>query len=85
LVSWCYTLSREAEAAKQAQVETLSCRRIAVVEAQRSRAARVNTLAWDGRDEQGRPVPNGVYLVRVVAATEEGKIAQAVRTVRIER
>jgi flagellar hook assembly protein FlgD len=66
-------------------VETLAGRQVAVAEEQTSRAAGVNTLAWDGRDEQGRPVPNGVYLVRVVARTEEGESVQAVRTVRIVR
>jgi hypothetical protein len=83
VVRWCYTLSREAEVT--AQVETLAGRRIAVAEEQTSRAAGVNTLAWDGRDEQGRPVPNGIYLLRVVARTEEGESVPAVRTVRIER
>jgi flagellar hook assembly protein FlgD len=83
LVSWCYTLSREAEVT--AQVETLAGRRVAVMEEQTDRGARVNTLAWDGRDGQGQPVPNGVYLVRVVARTEEGESVQAVRTVRIVR
>ena len=24
-----------------------------------------NTIAWDGRDEIGRVLPNGVYLVRL--------------------
>jgi len=83
LVSWCYTLTREAEVT--ARVETLAGRRIAWAGEPGSRGAGVNTLTWDGRDEQGRPVPNGVYLVRVVATTEEGESVQAMRTVRVER
>jgi len=37
------------------------------------------------RGKQGRPVPNGVYLVRVAATTEEGEGVEAVRTVRVRR
>jgi flagellar hook assembly protein FlgD len=77
-----FTLTADAEATTE--VRTFSgqvVRLVATVQATRG----LNTLAWDGRDEQGRPVPNGVYLVRVVAVTEEGEMAQAVRTVRIVR
>ena len=30
----------------------------------RRRQARTPRLQWDGRDRQGQPAPNGVYLVR---------------------
>jgi hypothetical protein len=36
------------------------------------------TVAWDGRDERGRSVPSGVYLVRLVSA-------DGVRTGRVTR
>ena len=34
--------------------------------------AGMNEAVWDGRDEQGRPVPPGVYLCRVTATTGRG-------------
>ncbi|HIE51328.1 MAG TPA: hypothetical protein EYP85_06180, partial [Armatimonadetes bacterium] len=40
-------------------------------------------LTWDGTDRQGRPVPSGLYLVRLLARGATGETAQAVRTVRL--
>ena len=31
-------------------------------------------LQWDGRDEHGRPVATGVYLVRVTTPEESGSL-----------
>lgn len=42
-----------------------------------------NLVLWDGRDAQGRRVPNGTYLAHVFVLTEEGRQAMACRTVRI--
>jgi len=42
-----------------------------------------NSVLWDGRDAQGRRVPNGTYLAHVFALTEEGRQMVASRTVRI--
>lgn len=33
-------------------------------------AGRVENLAWDGQDGQGKPAPNGLYLLRVNNGTE---------------
>ena len=33
------------------------------------------TIQWDGTDEQGRPVPVGVYICQIIAAVGEGKRA----------
>jgi hypothetical protein len=44
------------------------------------RAARSgqNQLVWDGRDNAGRAMPSGVYLLQVKAVADEGDSAQAV-------
>lgn len=45
----------------------------------RSLAAGRQSLLWDGRDAQGRPLPPGVYLLRLEARGEMGEAVQAVR------
>ncbi|MGI9174770.1 MAG: hypothetical protein ACR2GR_05585 [Rhodothermales bacterium] len=34
-------------------------------------------IAWDLRDEQGSPVPSGIYLVRVEAPGERAVLRKA--------
>jgi len=82
-VSIAFTLTEAAQV--QAEVVTLNGRRMVEVATPQSRAAGLNNLVWDGRDAQGRLVPNGVYLFRVVATTEAGECVQAIRTVRVAR
>jgi flagellar hook assembly protein FlgD len=43
-------------------------------------AAGTATIEWDGRDRAGRPVPAGVYLVRV--STADGAAARRVTRIR---
>lgn len=50
-----------------------------------SRADGTQSVAWDGRDEQGRPVPNGVYTVVVVGVSDTGEQVREVRTVQQRR
>lgn len=45
-----------------------------------SGAEGANTLTWDGRDQQGRPVPAGTYMIEVTAHTAEGEVARTVRS-----
>ena len=47
--------------------------------------AGTSQLVWNGRSDAGLPVPNGTYLVRVEAATDDGRYTQAVRTLAIGR
>lgn len=42
-----------------------------------------NSVLWDGRDAQGRRVPNGTYLAHVFVVTEDGRQAVASRTVKM--
>ena len=45
-------------------VHTLAGARVAVL-ADRVFAAGEHTLQWDGRDDQGRALPSGQYLLRL--------------------
>jgi flagellar hook assembly protein FlgD len=42
-------------------------------------AAGEHTLGWDGRDPEGRAVPNGLYLVRLQSGgeTRTGRLVMA--------
>ncbi len=42
-----------------------------------------NTISWDGRDNDGRPVPAGTYQVEVTASTDEGEIARVQRALTV--
>jgi len=64
-------------------VQTLSGRVIAQPEVSQMRAAGLQSLTWTATDADGRPLPAGVYLLRVVAQDEEGQQTSAVRTVEI--
>jgi hypothetical protein len=67
-------------ATTQVEVLTLTGRRIAILEAGRSRQAGTNTILWRGTDGEGRRLPLGAYLLRVQAEDEEGRKVQATRT-----
>src|SRR5262249_38264379 len=36
----------------------------------------MNVASWDGRDDQGRPVPAGFYLMQLTARTDIGEVAK---------
>jgi len=42
-------------------------------------------ISWSGRNDNGVPVPSGVYLVRVRARSAKGETAQSLSTVSIHR
>jgi flagellar hook assembly protein FlgD len=67
-------------ATTQVEVLTLTGRRIAILEAGRSRQAGSHTILWRGTDGEGRRLPVGAYLLRVQAEDEEGRKVQATRT-----
>src|SRR3712207_2266468 len=39
---------------------------------------------WDGRDDEGRPVPDGVYRMRVVRR-DEGRLIDSYKRIRVDR
>jgi hypothetical protein len=70
-------------AVTEVTITTLAGRVVSGVERDQTRAAGLHQVVWPGRDEEGRPVPPGLYLVQVTATDEEGRQVQAVRTVRM--
>jgi hypothetical protein len=62
-----YTLEHEGEV--RLSIHDASGRRVAIAD-QGRRSAGTHEARWDGRDAQGRPVPNGVYLAVLEAGGE---------------
>jgi hypothetical protein len=71
-----------AEATVSLEVTTLSGRRVRALPAQTTRAG-LTTVTWDLRDESGRRVPPGIYVVTLRAVDESGHLTQAARTVAV--
>ncbi len=44
-------------------------------------AAGATSLAWDGRDQQGRAVPAGSYVLQATAVSPNGTVTRATRTI----
>jgi flagellar hook assembly protein FlgD len=76
-----YTLTREATL--QVIVTTLTGQAVSWPEREQTRAAGLQQGAWQAVDEQGRPLPPGVYLLRVEATDDEGQQTSAIRTVTV--
>jgi len=64
-----FELSSDAETTVEIQYQGRTVRRLA---SGRAVAAGVNQFVWDGKDNQGRGMPGGSYLVNVTARTAEG-------------
>lgn len=78
-----FTLSAPAECT--VRVLNIAGRTVRVLERGEPHAAGVARIIWDGRSDSGVAVPNGMYLVRVDAAAEDGTRTQAVRTLAVAR
>jgi hypothetical protein len=50
-----------------------------------TRLAGLNTITWNGRTDEGVVVPPGTYQIQIVATSEEGEVARAVRPLLITR
>jgi hypothetical protein len=74
-----------APASVQVEIVNIAGRVIRELPAGDTTPAGVNTLSWDGCSTAGTPVPNGLYLARIVARTPDGAQAQAVVTCTVRR
>jgi len=74
---------------KEAQVDvtirSLNGKRIRLVQSGGMKAAGVNQVVWDGRDDQGRNVPRGRYLIEVKARAESGEQSRNIAQVEVRR
>jgi hypothetical protein len=82
-VSISYTLA--ADATTEVRVLGTSGRAIASLERGRSATRGVNTLNWGLRDNAGRSVPAGNYIVEITATNGSGERVRAVRPVIVAR
>jgi flagellar hook assembly protein FlgD len=78
-----FTLS--AEASVEAEVVNIAGRPIRTVVTGYAAPAGINTLAWDGRSETGALVPNGTYLLRIIARTDAGAQTEATAACNVTR
>lgn len=65
----------------QAEVKTLTGRTVRTLTGAFATQPTSLSLIWDGRDQSGKPLPLGAYLLVVNARDEFGREQQAVRTV----
>jgi subtilase family serine protease len=77
-----FTLTKAAQV--QAEVLTLTGRRVTVLESGTTRTAGTHRIMWRGVSSEEVAVSKGVYLVRMTATDDEGRQVQAVTTVRLK-
>jgi flagellar hook assembly protein FlgD len=82
-VSFTYNLTADAQIA--AEVLGPTGRRIRQLDAGRTTRSGINTLTWDRRDDEGRAVPAGLYVLQVNAVTENGEMVKGIRPVVLAR
>ena len=68
-----------------ASVRNLAGRSVKTICSVRECEAGANTLLWNAQSENGLPVPNGRYLIQLVARTSDGTESRALAAVRLER
>ncbi|HEY3397672.1 MAG TPA: FlgD immunoglobulin-like domain containing protein [Armatimonadota bacterium] len=78
-----YTLSTSA--AVTVEIRNISGVLVRQLATQTPQAAGVQTLSWNGRNQSGASAPAGRYLVTVRAVTPEGRAAQALASVWLNR
>ncbi|MBC7330083.1 hypothetical protein H5T88_06965 [bacterium] len=49
-----------------------------IKEMTRSGVAGLNSVVWDGKDAQGKPLPAGVYLLEVIARSSDGSFVRGI-------
>lgn len=78
-MSFSYNLSTDAQIT--AEIVGASGRCVRLIDEGRVTRSGINTLAWDGRDNDGRAAPAGVYILQISAVTEEGEMTKGIRPV----
>jgi Tol biopolymer transport system component len=78
-----YSLSKNAQVT--AEVRNISGVLVRSLMSDQQQTAGIHSANWDGRNQSGVAVPNGRYLVRVMARTQDGQQSQALTQVSISR
>lgn len=81
--SLSYTLTAPAEVT--AVLASQSGRLLRVLETGRASTRGVNEIPFRAIDAQGRPLPNGIYRIDLIAVDEDGRQVRTSRIVRVER
>lgn len=82
-VSFSYGLSSGAQVT--AEIVGPTGRRVRRIEDGRVTRSGINSMTWDRRDDAGRSVPAGVYMLQMTATTEDGEMVKTVRPVLLAR
>jgi hypothetical protein len=77
-----FTLTKAAQV--QAEVFSVTGRKVKVLESRANRAAGTHRLWWQGERSEGKLAGMGVYLLRLLATDEEGRQVQAATVVRLK-
>jgi hypothetical protein len=79
------TFAVSSQARIQAEVMNIAGRVVRVLAKDYPAAAGANTITWDLRNSDGSAVPAGRYIIRIVAAGEDGQQVTAVTHVTVRR
>ncbi len=79
------TFTLTAAAAVEVTVQGVGGTTVRQLAQQRQYAGGTHTIAWDGRDREGRPVPGGTYRIVLVGVNEIGEQVRAVRLIQHRR
>ncbi|MFO7947250.1 MAG: FlgD immunoglobulin-like domain containing protein, partial [Armatimonadota bacterium] len=82
-VNVCYTLS--ADAAVTVDVMNISGRRVSRVVRDDAQTAGQKSVTWNGSNAAGAKAPNGRYLLRITARSDDGQQASTITPVSIRR
>ncbi len=77
--------SLSAPASLTVSVLNIAGRPVAAVMRDASASAGLQRVIWNGLADSGPRVPNGTYLVRIVARDNEGRLAQSLCSLRLDR
>lgn len=82
-VSISYAVSRDARV--EVRLRDANNRVIRALGGNTTRAAGLNSAHWDGTRDDGSPVTTGLYLAEIVATSQDGEVAKAIRPILIGR
>lgn len=80
-----YVLTGVTDQFTEIKIYTVSGRHIRTLKDSERTTANYRTLIWDGRDEDGEEVANGVYFARIVAQQGDSKIEETVKLAKVRK